>query len=459
MSGFEALLNKVKEAQLISEEEASTMLTDFNAAEQDKIDQAVAAAEGSAFKDGYNQGFTNAKQQAEADTKKALDELLAKCDEEATVKLQTVIDSINNSHAEKLQEVYDMLTQAKADAVDAAVAAKDQEDSAALAELMESVKEQHKKEISLIKESIDKDHTNKLNHLVANFKKNYVPASELKKMDEDHANKLNQILEAKDSYDANKLVLACEAVKNAAKNKILATESFMNKKMKAKSNLLEKKIASLENEKEQKLDTIAESVEKYLNYALQTAIPTKDLISEAKYNASQKAIEKIISILKINNVIQESKDGIFKDYEDQIKTAKEETNKVMLENVELKSKLNKNEAKYLLESKLKNCTPAEAEYLRRYFSNANSAKIIEEQIEGARNEYKKMNDERRSNLKKKIENINISSVKGNVVSESVNTPKEESLNKKTAVNPQKPVATEDQKSVYNIYADFLKNNH
>lgn len=401
MSGFEALLNKVKEAKLITEEEASAMLTDYNAAEQDRIDQAVAAAEGSAFKDGYNQGFTNAKQQADAEAKKALDDLLAKCDEEATAKLQTVIDAL--------------------------------------------------------KESIDRDHTEKLEKIIQIVKDNYVPAEELRKMDEDHANKLAEVLEAKDDYDAKKLVIACESIKNAAKNKIIATEEFLNKKMQAKSNLLEKEINILKEEKETKLNTVTEAVEKYLNYALQTAIPTKSLISEAKFNASQKAIEKIISILKINSVIQESKDGIFQDYENQIKAAKDETNKVMLENVELKNKLNKNEAMLLLESKIKNCTPAEAQYLRKYFSHATSSKIIEEQIEDARNEFRKLNEERRLNLQKKIENLKTSPVNGNVVSESKTNDKESSA--KTVVPAQKPVAEEPKsKSVYDTYADYLKNN-
>ena len=111
----------------------------------------------------------------------------------------------------------------------------------------------------------------------------------------------------------------------------------------------------------------------------------------------------------------------------------------------------------MLESKIKNCTPAEAAYLRRYFSHAASTKIIEENIEDARAEYKKMVDERRSSLQSKIEKINTTSpVPGNLVSESKVVNKEPS--KKVDAPVQKNGSSTQTKSVYDTYADYLKNN-
>ena len=182
MSGFETLLNKAKEAKLITESDASTMLDEYNAAEQEKINQAVSAAEGTAFRQGYDEGYSNAKQQAEADTKKALDELLAKCDEEATTKLQSVIDILNadfdkrlqtlqadndkefkksqedfeneldKEHSDKLNEVYELLTKSKEDAL----AAMDEEHTEKLAEIAEAIKKNYVSKHKRLKFAMDK---------------------------------------------------------------------------------------------------------------------------------------------------------------------------------------------------------------------------------------------------------------------------------------------------------------
>lgn len=398
MSSFEKLLDKVREANLISEQDATAMLNDYNTAEQERIDAAADAAAGSAFKEGYDQGFTNAKQQAEAEAKKNLDELLAKCDDDATAKLNAVIETLNQEHSAKLQEVYDLLTSTT------------------------------------------------------------VPMAEVEAMDEDHAEKFAEALEAKDADCTKKLKIACEAIKKSANKYLAQREKFHTNKFDAYKTISEQKLskanALLKEERERKMKMLSESVENYLNYALQTAIPTKKLISEAKYNASQKAIEKISSILKINSILQESKDGIFQDYENKINDAKKQANKLMAENVELKNKLEKKEAKLMLESKLTNCTPAEAAFLRTYFSKATSSKIIEEQIEDARAAYKRLHQEKRQAVMNKVTTV---SKPSSVVNESKSVKKEEP--KKVVAESVKVEKKENKFQNFNdIYAEILKSN-
>jgi len=257
----------------------------------------------------------------------------------------------------------------------------------------------------------------------------------LESIDEDHAKKFEEALNAKDAADAAKLEEACNMIKTKADKE---------------NAILKESVDALKKERDEKLDILAESVNRYINYALQTNIPTKALISEAKYNATQKALEKITSILKINNIIQESKDGIFKEYEDRIAKIKKETNDLMLENVNLKNNLNKKEAKLLLESKLQKSTPSEAAFLRSYFKNADNTKVIEEQIEDARNAFKRLHEEKRKEL---VEKNNKNSNRESIVNESKNEVKKE-IEKKREVRVEPPAQTDN--SFTSIYSEMLK---
>lgn len=366
MQSFKKLLDTVrsKHPDLISEEAANDMLTQFDASIDQMRADALAEGQQLGFKEGYDEG----KRVAADEAKRSTDELIEKLDAEQTAKLKSVIDMINDDHATKLQEVYDSL--------------------------MASM----------------------------------VPRAEMEAMDEDHAEKFAEVLAAKDDEYTDKLNLATESIRTKLEKKIADRESFHGKKLKAVKLALESKLEEanklLLEEKERKVEILAESVEKYINYALQKAIPTKQLISEQKYNASRKAIEKITSILKIDHILQESKDGIFQDYEKKLEEAKNTSNKLVSENSELKSKLDEKEAKLLLESKLTKCTPSEASFLRSYFENAKTSKIIEEGIEDARLVFKRLHEEKRQKtIAKKSEEL--TSKPSAVVTESKATEKKE----------------------------------
>lgn len=405
MQGFKKLLESVRSINpdLISEEAANQMLGEYESGINQIKTDALAEGQALGFKEGYDEG----KRIASDEAKKSMDALTEQLDQEATEKLKSVLDMLTEQHAEKLQAVYDML------------------------------------------------------------KEQYVPKAEYDKLDSESADKLKEVYECTcKKAEAEK----AEAVKETEEKmnlKMEEREKFLSKKHKASKLLMESKLEKvnkeLEAEKERKLEILSEQVEKYLNYALEEKIPTKQLISEQKYQASQKALEKITGILKINSIIQESKDGVFSDYENIIKSQKEETNKLLVENASLKSQINKQEAKLLLEEKVKKCVPAEATFLRNYFKNADSKQVIEEQIDDARAVYKRLYDEKRKTLV--AENAKKAVTKpSTVVVENKESVKKEEPVKQQVVITESAKSEDSTKVPYtkstfaSVYADMLKPN-
>ena len=409
MNSFEKLLDTVRKENpnLISEQAAEEMLSNYNDYETQLKDAAFADGKAAGFNEGYYEGVEKQK----AVCKQEMDDLLAKCDEDATTKLEAIIKSLNEAHADKLQQVYDICSN------------------------------------------------------------NMVPVKDVQAMDEDHAKKFNDAIEGISQAHTDKMIAACEAVEKKYKKIISESKAAADKKFNNFVNDATKKLEKvgkiLTEERARKLSTLSESVEKYLNYALQSAIPTKKIVSEAKYNASQKAIEKITSILKINNILQESKDGIFQDYENKLKSSKNEQNKLIMENSNLRAELGKKEAKLLLESKISKCTPAEGAFLRSYFENAKSPKVIEEQIEDARSAYDRLRTEKRAAAVSKVKS-------GATASAIVNENKEKEAAKKAKAekeSSQKKIVAEsknekqptlkkyDESSIntfMNAYSEMLK---
>ena len=158
MQSFKKLLDTVrsKHPDLISEEAANDMLTQFDASIDQMKADALAEGQQLGFKEGYDEG----KRVAADEAKRSTDELIEKLDAEQTAKLKSVIDMINDDHATKLQEVYDSL--------------------------MASM----------------------------------VPRAEMEAMDEDHAEKFAEVLAAKDDEYTDKLNLATESIRTKLEKKI-----------------------------------------------------------------------------------------------------------------------------------------------------------------------------------------------------------------------------------------------
>jgi hypothetical protein len=104
--------------------------------------------------------------------------------------------------------------------------------------------------------------------------------------------------------------------------------------------------------------------------------------------------------------------------------------------IELKAQLNKKEAQLLLEEKMKKCTPSEARFLKTYFKDANSPKVIEESIEAAHTAYKKIQSEKRAVLQESVKQ-EITNKPSLVVTESAETETKEQ-NMATEINTEEP---------------------
>lgn len=445
MTAFKTLLESVRKSNpdLITEQQAAQLYNQFDS-EMSQI-KADATAEGQAM--GFREGYEEGKKAAADEAKVKLDEIVEKLDTESTEKLTRILEMIDEDHTKKLEEIFNQLTAEKEAAVNTALANQDAEYAQKFETAMDAVDTKHANMLTEAINQIDKAHALKLENLY-------------KALDKKHAKMITEAVETVDAANAKKLEKVAKLYKeNQEKAVKLVSEEITKKfktQLKKKQILFEEKLKekdqALVNEQNRKLSILAESVEKYLNYALEQNIPRKQLISEAKYNAALKTIEKVTDVLKVNAIVQESKDGIFADYESKIAAEKEAQQKLINENIQLKAKLDKQEAQIVLEEKCKECTPSEAKFIRAYFKGAKSANVIEESIAEARSAYKKLQSERRQTL------IEESSKK---VTKSPDTVVTESKKEEVKKESPKKIVSEskqEQKSVdvVDIYAEMLK---
>ena len=500
---FKKLLESVKAQcpELITEEIVNDMMQTFDDGIA-KI-EADATAEGQAlgFKDGYNEGKRVAQEQAQME----LAALTEKMDEEAVQKLTSVLEMLDENHTAKLQELYDFMTAKLAEAeaaTEKALADQDEEYAAKFETAINAINDDHAAKFETAVNAINDDHAAKFETAVNAINDDHAAKFEtavnainddhaakfetaVNAINDDHAAKLqlykeavekkydtllNESIEAIDNENTAKLKEVVKLLKEDKEKAVKTVKAKVISEAKTKlaetKTIYESKIADLNkelaNEKERKLSILAEGVEKYLNYALEQYKPKTQIISEQKYNAALNTLEKVTDLLKVNTIIQESKDGIFADYEEKLAKAKAEQNRLINESIELKSKLNKQEAALLLESKLLKCTPGEARFLRGYFKGATSPKIIEESLEAARTAYKKILAEQRQSLQESVRQ-NINPTPSTVIIEEKKEPvkKQEKQviaeEKQVEVKQTKPeVKTASQESLVDIYASYLQ---
>jgi hypothetical protein len=134
--------------------------------------------------------------------------------------------------------------------------------------------EKHAQMITEAVNTIDSKHSQKLTTLY-------------KALDKKHAQMITEAVNTVDEANAKKLIELSNIYKaNQAKAIKLVSEEITKKfktQLKKKTILFESKLKAkdqaLANEQNRKLSLLAESVEKYLNYALENYIPKKTLIS------------------------------------------------------------------------------------------------------------------------------------------------------------------------------------
>lgn len=447
MTAFQKMLESVRASNpdLISQQYAAQLTQEFDS-EMNQI-KADATAEGQAI--GFKEGYEEGKRAAADEAKIKLDQVVAKLDAESTEKLTKILEMIDEDHTKKIDQIFAKLTAERDAAVNTALAEQDADYAEKFRIAMECMDEKHTQMITEAVNTIDAKHTTKLTNLY-------------KALDKKHAQMITEAVNAVDEANAKKLVELAniykanqeKAVKIVSEEITKKFKTQLKKKQLAFESKLKEKDTALANEQNHKLSLLAESVEKYLNYALENYIPKKTLVSEAKYNAAIKAIEKVTDVLKVNAIIQESKDGIFADYESKIASEKEAQQKLINENIQLKATVDKQEAQIVLEKKCKECTPSEAKFLRAYFKGAKSAKVIEESVEEARGAYKKLQAERRQTL---IEESSkkVSTKPESVVTESKKEPKVKESPKKIVSEEKAPQKQVTEQSVIDIYAEIL----
>lgn len=443
---FQQLLESVKTncPGLISEEVQKQMSNSFKEAIE-RI-QTTASEEGyeKGQREGFTAGYQEGKRIAGQKAKAELEEVIAKCDEQAVTKLTEVLEMIDTDNTAKLQQVYQMLKDARAEG-ERALREQDQDYSKKLEHVAEVLNAKRVAEL----QAIDKDHAEKLQNAIivkdqadAEKLQQLVDAliakhqQQLKDQEQQHCVAVTKLVADIDENNSAKLLEAVNVVKESANNRFKLLEQTYKSK--------------LEQQKNRKLEILSESVQKFLNYTLEKHIPKKQLVSEQKYNTALKTIDKIGDFLKVNTIIQESKDGVFSDYEKQLSTVKSQNNKLISQKIELADKLNRKEAQLVLESKLSKCTPAEAAFLRDYFKDAVSARIIQESIEDARASYKKIQQAKRAKLQQEHK---VSKKPSEVVAEA-REKKSEKVAKESA-KQQVIVEQSEQNDIAELYAAYL----
>lgn len=444
---FKKLLNSVQKQcpELITEEVYNDMMTQFDDGLAKVTADATAEGQALGFKEGYEEGKRVAQEQSQAE----LTALTEKMDTEAVEKLTSILEMIDEKDTAKLQELYDFVKEnfvSRQEMTDALVK-QDQEYADKFQTAIDQINDDHAEKFEYATECICEDHAKKMQKAVDCIC-------------EDHAKKLNIVKESIDKKYKNLLTESINSIdkQNTAKLQEVADVLHKSKDLAVESvkkeyqQKLDKAAAELNAEKERKTDILAEGVEKYLNYALEQFMPKKQLISEAKYNSAIKTLDKVTDLLKVHKIIQESKEGIFTDYEQKLAEAKEQQNKLITEKIELRAQLNKKEAQLVLEEKLQKYTPSEARFLKTYFKDATSPKVIEESIEGAHAAWKKLQSERRQALQESVDK-KVNKVPSKVVTESQEPVKREPVKK--VISEQKSVANNSDQQLVDYYAKIL----
>lgn len=443
---FQKLLSSVKAncPGLITEDIENQFNQEFDDAITSVQNDAYQSGLEQGQKDGFQEGYEEAKRIADENLKAETDKIIAQCDEEAVQKITEILQAVDEANTEKLEVVHSMVKEyeAELEAMDqdhaeklgevqnyyeGQLAAQDADAANKLQMYAEAVDRKHAKQLKTIFEAVSADHAAKLNECVDFIDKKH--AKQLKTLcesiDKAHAKKLKTIVEAINNDHAKKLQLLVESIDEDHTKKLQEC---------------------VKHEHDKKVEILSESIEKYLNYALEKNLPKKDLIAEQKYNVALKTLDKMKDYLKVNGIIQESKDGIFTDYENQITAAKEKSEKLISENAKLNKKIKMQEAQLVLQEKLKGCTPAQAKYLRAKFAKAASPKVIQESIEDARKSFKKLQAEKRAKVQAELRAKRSASTQPSSV---VLQSKEKESKKQTTA----PKSTDN---IAEYYANYLK---
>lgn len=196
-------------------------------------------------------------------------------------------------------------------------------------------------------------------------------------VDDEHATEAEETFEKMDASYADKLKELVELIdathKHQMEELLAMVDTFVTDKLQDVKDGYEEKISDIE---EKKVGELEESISKYLDTYLEEVSPKAKLVSESKLEKLESTINELKKILFINEdyIKDEVKEAIL-EAKSIIDAKDKEVNKLMLEKVQIKSELNKIEAKQLLESKISKCSPKLSAFLTTFFKDAKKEDI------------------------------------------------------------------------------------
>ena len=204
-------------------------------------------------------------------------------------------------------------------------------------------------------------------------------------IDKKHVEKLQKFVEADDKAKTEKMKLALKKVdeSNTAKLELIVNE--------CKKKIETLKTASVS-------DKIVEAVDGYIDEYIHEILPAPAVVNEAKLNRLEKMYNQMREIVMVNDDTfqTEIKEAIL-DAKKIIEEKETEIDGLMFEKIELKKKLNANEAAKLLENKTQSLTPRTKAYLETCFKDADVHEI-EERFDEAVKAFKDEEAKRRTKI-------------------------------------------------------------
>ena len=221
---------------------------------------------------------------------------------------------VDEDHAAKLQEALDLM---------------DEDHAARMQEIIDQIDEDHAEKFEAALEAIDNKHTDLLGKV-------------LDKIDEDHTAMLQDAVDKIDEDHSEKL-------------------SIVYKKF-----------------DEETMGALEESTSKFLDAYLEEAAPEEKVVDAAKLQRLEGMFEAVKNMCFINSdyVQGEIKEAIV-DAKAQLDAKDATIDKLMLERVEFVSKIDKNEARKVLEQKTKDISPKLRAFLEVRFKDSKGSEIEE----------------------------------------------------------------------------------
>jgi hypothetical protein len=232
--------------------------------------------------------------------------------------------------------------------------------------------------------------------------------SKIEEMDQQAANALNEVKEA---YEA-KIVEAIENTRSECDSEATAELTKLEEAMddhatKALEDLVERmdtvfsenleglmEAVNMAHEDEinemkevhdvELSETVEKKTQEFLDEYVAESMPEAEVMDSIKLKRLEEAISKMRDILVINDdYVQSEVSEALDDAQSQIDEKQDNINKLMVENMDLRKQIKKDEAARLLEVKISDMKPAQAAFVKQFFDKIEDPKVIAEKLDEA----------------------------------------------------------------------------